>query len=308
MFKKGSKVADTENESVTDTEVIDEAAVEPTEEEQLEHDASFDEASSDTENSSEEQQSDNSEEKEEEVNFDKELSAAEREKLKESVFCGPERSYPVPDKTHAVAALSRAKQFASDELYTKIKNCVCRKSTQNGWDLPSCSEDSWSPELIKEAQDKESLIMGWISEDEYNANLQAATAYNEALDKIAKLEEKLNEVLSHVIASSDKKIEEKSETKLADKLQWFDSISNVKENNTNQVSKKNVVIDNPSVASSDDGASPLEGTSVKSLGSFERKIVDKYKQILSSDGEVAAEKYFLSNKQYLARNFHPKNY
>jgi hypothetical protein len=305
MLEKESEVAETENESVTDTEVIDEAAVEPTEEEQLQHDASFDEASSSAEESVEEEQSDNSEE---EINFDKELSAAEREKLKESVFCGPDRSYPVPDKTHAVAALSRAKQFASDELYTKIKNCVCRKSTQNGWDLPSCSEDSWSPELVKEAQDKESLIMGWISEDEYNEKLQAATAYNEALDKIAKLEEKLNEVLSHVMAASDKKIEEKNETKLADKLQWFDSISNVKESDTNQVSKKNVVIDNPSIASSDDGVSPLEGVGVKSLGSFEKKIVDKYKQILSSDGEAAAEKYFLSNKQYLARNFHPKNY
>ena len=78
---------------------------------------------------------------------DKTLTAAERNRLKESTFCGPERSYPVPDRTHAIAALSRAKQYTSGAEYTKIKNCVCKKSKANGWDLPACGEDS-SEEIL----------------------------------------------------------------------------------------------------------------------------------------------------------------
>ena len=39
------------------------------------------------------------------------LSAAARKRLPASVFAGPDRSYPVPDKAHARVALGRATQM-----------------------------------------------------------------------------------------------------------------------------------------------------------------------------------------------------
>lgn len=38
------------------------------------------------------------------------LSSAARNKLPNSVFAGPDRSYPVPDKNHAANAKARAQQ------------------------------------------------------------------------------------------------------------------------------------------------------------------------------------------------------
>jgi len=38
------------------------------------------------------------------------LSTASRKKLPNSVFAGPDRSYPVPDKAHAANAKARATQ------------------------------------------------------------------------------------------------------------------------------------------------------------------------------------------------------
>jgi hypothetical protein len=38
------------------------------------------------------------------------LTKAERDKLPDSAFAGPNRSYPVPDQSHAKAAKSRASE------------------------------------------------------------------------------------------------------------------------------------------------------------------------------------------------------
>lgn len=38
------------------------------------------------------------------------LHAAQRNKLKASQFAGPDRSYPVPDRSHAANAKARARQ------------------------------------------------------------------------------------------------------------------------------------------------------------------------------------------------------
>lgn len=48
------------------------------------------------------------------------LTARQRKKLPASDFAGPGRSYPVPDRAHAIAAKSRAAQFASPALKAKI--------------------------------------------------------------------------------------------------------------------------------------------------------------------------------------------
>lgn len=285
-------------------ETLTAPAVEPTAEEQAEHDASFGTEDTSTEESDAIEASD-VEDDFSDINFDKTLTTEERNRLKESTFCGPERSYPVPDKSHAVAALSRAKQYASDELYKKIKSCVCRKAVANGWDLPSCSEDAWTDELKQEALDKEALIMGWESEVES----ELKKSHDAAVARIAELESSLDKVLTKFAETTDAKIFEKDDIKLADKIEWFGTISNTgNEKEDSVVEDMNIVIENPSIASTDEVSTPSENAGLKSLGSFERKIVDNYNKILNSDGEAAAEAYFYSKKQYLRRGFHPKNY
>ena len=55
------------------------------------------------------------------------LTAKKRNALPSSVFAGPDRSYPINDRSHARNALARASQHASPELQAKIKAKVRRK-------------------------------------------------------------------------------------------------------------------------------------------------------------------------------------
>ena len=55
------------------------------------------------------------------------LTTKKRKSLKTSEFAGPDRSYPINDKSHARNALARASQFASPELKSKIESKVHSK-------------------------------------------------------------------------------------------------------------------------------------------------------------------------------------
>jgi len=61
--------------------------------------------------------------------IDAKLSAAQRKKLKKSTFCGPNRSFPVPDCAHATAArrlIGRAK--LSSDAKARVLACVSRRA------------------------------------------------------------------------------------------------------------------------------------------------------------------------------------
>lgn len=55
------------------------------------------------------------------------LQAAQRNALPSSDFAGPDRSYPIPDRSHARNAIARASQHASPELLAKIRAHVHAK-------------------------------------------------------------------------------------------------------------------------------------------------------------------------------------
>jgi hypothetical protein len=55
------------------------------------------------------------------------LTTAARKAIPSDEFAGPDRSYPIEDKSHARNALARASQHASPELKAKIHAKVSRK-------------------------------------------------------------------------------------------------------------------------------------------------------------------------------------
>lgn len=55
------------------------------------------------------------------------LTAKRRNALPAKAFAGPERSYPIPDKSHARNALARAAQHASPDVKATIKSKVRRR-------------------------------------------------------------------------------------------------------------------------------------------------------------------------------------
>lgn len=78
---------------------------------------------------------------------DAKLSTEKRNKLKKGTFCGPGRSFPVPDCAHVTAArrlIGRAK--VSDATKKKILSCVSRKASSLG--CSTKSNDSSVEELV----------------------------------------------------------------------------------------------------------------------------------------------------------------
>ena len=55
------------------------------------------------------------------------LTSEERKELPAKTFAGPNRSYPINDRSHAINANARATQFASPALKAKVDAAVARK-------------------------------------------------------------------------------------------------------------------------------------------------------------------------------------
>ena len=55
------------------------------------------------------------------------LTSAKRDSLSNKTFAGPDRSYPIPDRSHAINAKARASQFASPALKARIDAKVAKK-------------------------------------------------------------------------------------------------------------------------------------------------------------------------------------
>ena len=206
---------------------------------------------------------------------DAKLSASEREKLDASDFCGPDRSFPVPDCAHATAArrlIGRAKLSTAQKA--KVMDCVNRQMKE----LDCNSEDS----------------------DQVNASYEELkTDHAVALKRIQELEDKLVTVLETYAKESNVSSDSEKD-KLSFYVNWFDNMSTkVEEDNTANISVD--AIENPSVASSTTPSIIHD----KRIGSFEKSIVDRYHEILEISGKDAAEGYLVSKRRYLPRGFHP---
>lgn len=75
---------------------------------------------------------------------DAKLDAASRKKLSSSTFCGPNRSYPVPDCAHAKSAMAYAKKYNES---SSVMACIMRKASRLGCPFSGGKKDSVQEEL-----------------------------------------------------------------------------------------------------------------------------------------------------------------
>ena len=100
----------------------------------------------------------------------KKLTTKDRKKLKASVFCGPNRSFPVPDCKHVAVAkayLGRSKFSASAKK--KIAACINRRAKSLGCQVSKKAKadinfDDYYPKYIELSQDKKNLYSSEIFE------------------------------------------------------------------------------------------------------------------------------------------------
>jgi hypothetical protein len=55
------------------------------------------------------------------------LTAKARAAIPTGEFAGPDRSYPIEDRSHAVNALSRVSQYGTADLKARVREKVYRK-------------------------------------------------------------------------------------------------------------------------------------------------------------------------------------
>jgi hypothetical protein len=188
------------------------------------------------------------------------INSDERKELPESVFCGPSRSFPIPNRSYVDAA---------KELISKLKD-----------------SNSFKEELLNRIEEKASLLKS-------NDYLSLENKFNALKSQYEDLENKFKSVLESVLDKKEEKNSEKVETKTVDTV----------------IEDKDLIIDNK-VENPSEHVESEEISSKKEnkLPAFEQKIVNSYKEILTSDGELAAESYLNSQASYLPRGFNPNKF
>jgi hypothetical protein len=96
----------------------------------------------------------------------KPLTTKQRKKMKKGTFCGPDRSFPVPDCKHVAAAkafLGRSKFSASTKK--KIAACINRKAKQLGCTPGKKAKASEFPKYVELSTEEKMLY----SSDEFKS-------------------------------------------------------------------------------------------------------------------------------------------
>jgi hypothetical protein len=82
---------------------------------------------------------------------DAKLSSEKRKKLAKSTFCGPKRSFPVPDCAHVTAARRLIGRYKGPGNKSTILACVSRKAKAMGCGGSSKKKDTAAPEVKEDA-------------------------------------------------------------------------------------------------------------------------------------------------------------
>lgn len=125
-----------------------------------------------------------------ELGEDKKLSTEKRKSLKTSTFCGPNRSFPVPDCAHVTAARRLVGRYKGPGDKSRILGCVSRKAKSLGCDSKSDNlkgdlmsitlKDALETDVVKQHIDSEILKATQTLKDQ----LVAMTALSEKATKL----------------------------------------------------------------------------------------------------------------------------
>lgn len=198
---------------------------------------------------------------------DKMLSAKQRKELPDEAFCGPERSFPVPDCDHVTAA---RRMIGLSKLSTKEKgkvlSCVARKEKA----MKCASEEDSSASADCGCNDSKTTLESVIAD--YKAALKLATDLQAEVDS-------LKEQLSQLDTTEESSNDDDNKTL---------SVDDVKPVESESVSSAQVLSD-----------------SVKELGNYEKKIVSKYNELRDASGDQVANRFLRTKiaRGHLPRNF-----
>jgi hypothetical protein len=216
---------------------------------------------------------------------DAKLSTEKREALPAKSFCGPNKSFPVPDCAHVTAArrlIGRAK--LSEDQKKAVLACVDRKAKTMGCDGKDSAECNCTEKDAELAE---------LTKDYTNALAQIEGLTNKVIDAVYKVADSLN------------KTDEISGLKLDDLILWLDNL-NLGVNELKPVSELKPIA-SPAGTVADAHAKPREVKRDK-LRRFEELVIDTYSSKLQTDGKGVADRYLKEQLRYLPADFKIDNY
>ena len=203
---------------------------------------------------------------------DAKLSSEKREALPGKSFCGPGRSFPVPDCAHVTAArrlIGRAKLTADQK--DRVLACVARKAKNMSCDS---SEQTVSTDA--------STVTPCASCEALQKDYENALLRIEALQQDIENLKNSHTALDTANGTSQNDEEESSSAQLPPK------------------------VENPSIAGHGAGTQ----VAAAKLGDYERDIVNRYLDIKNRQGQAAADLYLGRKKaaRHIPMNFNPTQY
>lgn len=129
----------------------------------------------------------------EEEKEDAAISTKKRKSLPDSIFCGPDRSFPVNDCAHYTAALRLLGRYKGSGDKSKIRACIEREGKK--LDCSSKNGDGQEQEKVKDQDEKEQKV-----EDAIEKKLKRAeTEIHNLKSSLTKAYDEIDDLLSKVV-------------------------------------------------------------------------------------------------------------
>lgn len=217
---------------------------------------------------------------------DAKLSTEKRTALKGSSFCGPGRTFPVPDCAHVTAArrlIGRSK--LSQDQKSKVLACVSRKAKSLGCD----GKDSTDCDCHKPCE-------ACAGKDEKISQLTSDFA--ESINVQNQLKDQLLSSLKTLSISVRPEVDIK-DIQLDTLLDWVKTLSDnqVDSSKAEESPKQLKAVGDPGVVKYD------HTQSAKELTTFEKQTISHYESILKKDGKDKADGWLATQRSFLPRNF-----
>lgn len=129
---------------------------------------------------------------------DKTISTKSRKAMKTSTFCGPNRSFPVPDCAHVTAAKKLIGRYKGPGDKDKILACVSRKAKSLGCESSSDSILTQGDSMVITLKD--ALANDEVKQHIDSEILKATQSYKDQLAGMSALTEKANSLEKDVVA------------------------------------------------------------------------------------------------------------
>lgn len=132
---------------------------------------------------------------------DAKLSAGDRKKLKSSTFCGPDKSFPVPDCAHVIAARRLVGKYKGPGNKESILACVNRKAKRMGCDKTEDTFEEFDAAFFDKLEDEQ---LTQLHDSIHEAFIEREMEITDSADEIKLLQDNLNSANARIAEEVDK--------------------------------------------------------------------------------------------------------